>query len=364
MLAVMIAGIVIHGPEAIDTQFFDRALSVIGKQFVVKRILMSGYTGIAAVIDAGLEDVIDINQHLVPSQAILALQEVSDIIFLMNYGKNKESIMKFGELIFLRIKDKLSKPLIQVDNGVFIGWNSPLPKFLMDLAEKEGAIVIEMPEMTQKSCDRTWRLISGVIPGENVWINGIVVGKAISSHVAISKDQNGRLIAEGIKLKQSGVERLGIYDIWTARVRSGVIRRTRSIPRCIGIEKRGYISIVDHQTEEAVYSSRNSRFVVTIGDDTSKTAGSILYRFGIPIIAITDGDEDGISREELFYPGSIVIRVKPGHDDVIGERIKDILFKGSKEIATEISIEEMTKAIIEMSDGLIVEIKKYQQLFN
>jgi hypothetical protein len=58
----------------------------------------------------------------------------------------------------------------------------------------------------------------------------------------------------------------------------------------------------------------------------------LLYRFNVPIVAITDGDEDGISSEELMTKGSVVIRVQAGTDDIVGREVHQVIFHGKDRI--------------------------------
>jgi len=356
---VMKIGIVVHGPEAIDTGLLQKVLKIAKEKSASVKTIMSGYTGIAAVIDAGLEDIIDINQRVIPSEALLMLDKESDVLFLVNYGKNRESIIRFGEIIYSKIKDRLEKPLCQIDNGVIIEWNHADIPITIEIAERLGFERIEAPRISTFAKDEKWRTITGIVPGENIWINGIVIGKAISSEVAIAKNENGRLVARGIELKQSGVERLGNFDPFTARVRSGVIRRTKATPRSLATKERKGIYLVNHATEDAIHSCRNAKFVITVGDDTSKTAASVLYRFGVPIVAITDGDEDGICDEKIFYPGSIVLRLKSGSDDLIGNELKNLIFKNSNMIDDDISMEGIVDVIRKLAGDSIVMEEKY-----
>jgi hypothetical protein len=88
--------------------------------------------------------------------------------------------------------------------------------------------------------------------------------------------------------------------------------------------------------------------VVTVGDDTSKIAGSLLFRFNVPIVAITDGDEDGISSEELRTNGSVVIRLRAGTDDMVGREVRQEIFHGRARMegrASALSIAEQVMRI-------------------
>jgi hypothetical protein len=86
--------------------------------------------------------------------------------------------------------------------------------------------------------------------------------------------------------------------------------------------------------------------VITVGDDTSRIAGNLLFRFGVPVVAITDGDEDGICAESMLSPGSIIIRVRPGTDDLVGSEVRGKLFEGRKWIGEKQAPVEVARKII------------------
>ncbi|HEX7467122.1 MAG TPA: DUF2117 domain-containing protein, partial [Methanobacterium sp.] len=80
-------GVVVHGPQIVDTGFAEKILSLLGNYGIVKARL-GGTMGRTAVIDAKLEDVIDISLKLLPSQSIDKISKDSDVVFLINYGKS------------------------------------------------------------------------------------------------------------------------------------------------------------------------------------------------------------------------------------------------------------------------------------
>jgi hypothetical protein len=58
-----------------------------------------------------------------------------------------------------------------------------------------------------------------------------------------------------------------------------------------------------------------------VGDDTTTIAADILARFGIPVIGIIDGDIDGVLENTVVPEGSVIIRVRPGFDDIVGREV-------------------------------------------
>ena len=293
---------------------------------------MSGFTGVAAVVDAGLEKRIDISLRRRPSFTIMEMNENVDILVIANSAKTRESALRFGSIVFSRVEGHIDRPLIQVDDGIIIDWTGKSSPLCELLANELKCEVIDAPMTRSDDPDTGWRYLGGVIPGESVWVNGIVVGRATTGLVLISHDEEGRLIARGMDLKPTGVNRLGRFDVGSARVRSGTIRRTKPLhTRSLASEGK-YVHLVDHNAESSVYDCRGAALAITVGDDTSRIAGNLLFRFGVPVVAITDGDEDCICTESMLFPGSIIIRVLPGTDDLVGAEVRSTLFKGESRI--------------------------------
>ncbi len=95
-------GMVIHGPEVIDS---GEAKNVLEKLFCLGKIeaKLGGTMGKVAVLDAGFEDVIDITRHQKPSSCIDSLLETSYLVCLLNKGKTIETGKAFGEIVASRI---------------------------------------------------------------------------------------------------------------------------------------------------------------------------------------------------------------------------------------------------------------------
>ena len=335
---MMRCAVVVHGPEAVDTGLALRVLELLESEYDV-RAVMSGYTGVAAVVDAGLQGRIDIREHHVPSVTLRRLAPEVELLVLVNSAKDEGSALRFGSIVSSRCADILV-PLVQVDALMVLPWNDALRQALQ-LADALG-IPLMVPTRTPDEEEEGWRRLGGVHPGENVWINGVVVGKATSEDVRIHCEE-GRLQAHGIALKETGVRRLGAFVAATAHIRSGVTRRTAAIPRQIpsvgGEEGR----LIDHSAEEAITTCRDAAYVVTIGDDTGRAAAALLFRFGVRVLAITDGDEDGICPEVLSTTGSMELRMMPGTDDIVGAEVRQKLFSQG---ATSLRFGEMVDAIV------------------
>lgn len=341
-------GIIIHGPEAVDTGLALRLIDILEKDGPV-RAVMSGFTGVAAVVDAGLEDMIDISRRRRPSITILEMEKEFDFLILVNCAKSRESALRFGSIVFSRVKGRISCPLIQVDDGIILDWTGrsrPLCELIGGELKSE---VLPCPSSPSNEAETGWRRLGGVVTGENVWINGVVVGRATTDQVFISNGRTGHLLVRGIEVKPTGIRRLGKVDVMKAHVRSGTVRRTKPSKTRSLTSDRDTIHLVDHDAESAVYNCRGAALVITVGDDTSRIAGNLLFRFGVPIVAITDGDEDGICNESMLFPSSIIIRVRPGTDDLVGAEVRDKLFKGGRFVGEKLSPVEAARMIIEIA---------------
>jgi len=330
---------IVHGPEAVDTGLASEVIALassIGKV----RAAVGGTTAVAAVIDAGLERVIDIGSRELPSKAVVRVSKDADLVLLVNQGKDRDSSIAFGRLVMSKVT--VTVPVVQIENDISILWAGrdqdletvgPLLRGeVMDLRD-DRPVVIE-----------GGRVLSGVRPGENVWINGHVIGRAEGSKIIVRQAPDGSLIAEGVRTKPTGIERLGRFDLGTAIIRSGQVRRTRAEPRSLRSEG-STACLIDHCAEESLFRCQDAAYVVTVGDDTSKIASALLYRLGVPVIAITDGDEDGISFEELLYPGSYLFRLAPGNDDQVGAEIAREHFQEGHRIKVKMKIDDMAARV-------------------
>lgn len=328
----LLIGVVIHGPEVVDTGFALQALEWLEGHGEVLAVL-GGTMGRVAVIDAGLADRIDISRRRTPSQSVQDLQH-SDLTVLLNHAKSRETGLVFGSIVAARARPV--NPLIQVDSGgCFVA-------ALANSSEKSDAVAkglashfgfellntsIPYDNLRQEG-DVVVRRMSGVLPRERISLNGTVIGTATDTHVEILA-RDGRIVgARGIELKKHGLEKLQYVDLRSAILRSGSVRRTSGMlkPRIgsMRTSRNGRFAIIDHAAEDAFERAADASFVITIGDDTTAIAGDILSRLGIPVLGIVDGDLDGICSGLVMPEGSVIVRVMSGNDDIIGRAITSI----------------------------------------
>jgi hypothetical protein len=83
-------GVVVHGPEVIDS---GNALIVLTSLESLGRVtaVLGGTMGRVAVIDTGLENVIDISQRKKPSESIRDMQYSADLVVLLNQAKTRKT---------------------------------------------------------------------------------------------------------------------------------------------------------------------------------------------------------------------------------------------------------------------------------
>lgn len=379
-------GLVLHGPEIIDS---GCAMSLINylKGLGSVSAVLGGTMGRVAIIDSGLENAITISPRRRPSQSIRDLQDTTDAIFLLNQAKSRESGLVFGKMV--ADAAGINKPLIAIDcGGRFV---TPLAGNAGKLAARvasdlglELLLPANMPgilseETTGKKTEEkkakrktekmsTRRSVSAVIPGELLSVNGVVIGRATESQVEIEAE-GGRIVGlKGINPKEHGLEKLSSVklDLEKAIIRSGSIRRSEGLKARIGEMAKGeddgrqeqWATIIDHCAEDAFEAAKGAVVAVTVGDDTTIIAGDILARLGIPVIGIVDGDPDCLAGCTSMLPGSIILRVMPGNDDLLGRRVKAEIFQGKSRI--KISACELLKRVraLALSSAKLIEIKQ------
>ncbi|MFP4170664.1 MAG: DUF2117 domain-containing protein [Methanomassiliicoccales archaeon] len=333
-------GVVIHGPEVIDSGDIHRLLGYL-RDLGELEVCMGGAMGTIAVIDARLEGIVETRNERV-SQAIRRLDGEVDAIVLLNRCKTRESGMAFGAKLAPRY-GKISTPLVQADDGFVVPWTEGAESLARTISDGLG---MELVTPFLREPEEDIRVLEGIRPGENIWVEGKVIGRATSDRVVIRDTPQGRRF-EGMEVKPTGLEKVGHFDLHGSLIRSGSIRRTSADPRCVGGEGDEVI-LVDHEAEQAYFRSEGARYAVTVGDDTTRIAGALLYRRGVPIIGLTDGDEDGICREQVAMEGSAIVLLRPGTDDLLGAEVRERIFDGGERKRAEGNLESMLSRVLKM----------------
>lgn len=380
-------GVVVHGPDVVDSGMAKEVLEMLERFRNINSnvtAVMAGTIGKTAVLDAHLEDLIDIRKSLKPSLCIEEFFRTKDIVILLNHGKNTENGLLFANIVISRIHSRSVKPLILIErpgmpDGKIVPWNADSLEFAKDLADTLELEMTDIPELVtpisvEDHGHRLIRNVYGVHQGEMIMINGIIVGFARSEEIRIISENGFIKEIKGAKVKEHGLEKLHGYskripvDLRTCWVKSGPLRgnnfsvrnknkvfRYRSDNENDHPETGARIKIViiDHEAEKSFELVEGAQAAVTIGDDTTDIAGDILYRLRIPVIGITDGDIDGFSHMKHIYPGSTVIRLHPGTDDVIGKEIREKLFHG-KDYARFDSLDILRNNILTIANKYIL----------
>ena len=345
-------GVVVHGPYIVDSGYAKKILRVLEDYGEVKARL-GGTMGRTAVYDANLEDKIDIRKKLLPTESIDKFaDEGYDVIFLINYGKTNTTGHAFGFKVFGRCKSK--PPLIQVErpgeaDGSVIPWTDSVVELAADISRKLGLRIIAPDGIIFDKAGKTRRKIAGVSFGENIFVNGIVIGRATSDDVSLVAKNGIITKIIGGKLKEHTIEKLGMIDLKNAIIKTGLLRKSKVTPRVLESKKyngKFSIAFLDHAAED-IYKLKDADMVVTVGDDTTLVAGDILYRFGVPIIGITDGDIDKVVENGFKTAGSVIIELEDCLDDIVGKKIFFELFCGKKTIETN-DIENFKKEVLKI----------------
>lgn len=337
-------GVVVHGPNIIDSNWALKLISLLSEYGDVSARL-GGTMGRTAVIDGSLEDIIDISKKLVPSDSLKLFNDADmDVIFLINYGKSDVTGQVFGYKVYNHYLSKINEnniPVIQIErpgesDGSIISWNGNNKNLVDDLSQKLDLNIVTPEEIydnhfKQDKIDDTkiQRIVHGVSPDENIMVNSIVIGKSNSDKITlIAKDGYITEIIGGT-IKEHGVEKLGRVDLAKAIVKTGLLRKSKVKPRVLKkneSEDVFKIAFLDHAGED-VYQFKDADLVVTVGDDTTLIASDILYRFNIPIVGITDGDLDKVVEDGFKAKNSIIFEFESGTDDVVGRKIFELIFK-------------------------------------
>ena len=421
-------GVVVHGPGIIDSGWAMKIIDYLSNYGNV-RCRLGGTMGRTAVIDAGLENIINISMKLLPSESLEIFNtENVDVIFLLDYGKSQETGHVFGYTAFNHYFKKISNedylstnhksfydsdiPVVQIErpgeeDGSIISWNVDVNRKIKqkkkglfsrsddsdeesfdfvgmfnDLIEEfnltkhtpEDVLNNYFSEISQAADEETvreriadfpddgsqftYRRIHGASPGENILVNGFVIGYSESdAPILLARDDSIVDIIGGV-VKGHGVEKLGPVNLSNAIVKTGLLRKSKEvIPRVLdsdfvsindvemnsssnGLENKENsfkIAYVDHAAYD-IYRFKNFDLVVTVGDDTTLVASDILYRFNIPIIGITDGDLDKVVEKGFVNDKSIILEVAPDFDDIVGHNIHERLFSSNSVL--EIPYEE------------------------
>jgi hypothetical protein len=301
---------VIHGPEIFDSGDAEWLINRIRPA----RTIVAGVMARTAAEESGLP------VEFCGSPPSHVIRSLDIPLFLANRGKNAESGRVFGGIVASRLG---SRGLVQTecsDRSVIV-WDSGDHELALLLSLLTGFPLI--PAASTSCTDMQERRIRGCIPGEAVYVNGIVIGRATADTVILRSSGMGIEPVSGLDVKAHGISRLVMEssaDLLSAWCKSGSVRSVP--PRTTGrAERTGRVVVIDHCGHE-IYRriGHDCCGVLAVGDDTTAVCGHICAHLGIPVLGIVDGDLDAIVPES-YASGSVVVRAKRERDDDIGAEV-------------------------------------------
>ena len=309
--------LVAHGPEIFD----QGDMTALTRILEPDEILVAGVMARTAAEESGIAAEFP---GLPPSQVLAATGPGA---VLANRGKTPESGRIFGELVASRLA---GKGFVQVEcsNKTVYVWDNGDMDQGARIAHLLGFAFVQ-GRVRERNGSRI-RKIRGCLPGEAVYVNGIVIGTATGGEVVL-EDQHGQVVPRsGIKAKAHGLEkamRNGPVDLASAWCKSGAVRGMP--PAHIGEARpEGKVIFVDHCGHE-VYRHLSDRVcgMVTVGDDTTAVCAHIGAHLGVPVLGIIDGDADSIV-PAAFAPGSVLAHTVGERDDDVGKEVGRLMDSG------------------------------------
>lgn len=299
---------VVHGPEAFDAGDVGRLIDLLSP----RQVLVAGVMARTAAEESGLMVVCTDER---PSVVLAAL---SGRAFLVNRGKTPESGRIFGELVAGKLPGLVH---VETSSGTVYCWNRGDVVLAEEIARLTGYALA--PVASDETQREDVREIRGCLPGEAVFVNGIVIGTATAETVVLASEDGSLRPVSGLDPKPHGFEKLlraGLPDIRRAWCKSGAVRRAPpgrgERARC-----RGRIAVIDH-CGHTLYGELGEDVcgVLAVGDDTTAVCGHICSHSGIPVFGVVDGDGDGIVAPG-YASGSVVVEVVCGRDDDLGQEL-------------------------------------------
>ncbi len=301
---------VVHGPEIFDS----------GEVAWLLATLKPTRTVVAGVMarTAAEESHLPVKFSGKPPSEVIRV--TPGVVFLANRGKTAESGRIFGEIIASRLGNRGLVHLECASMTIFC-WNGGDMALAATLSRLTGYEVERVT--TTRSPIPAMREIRGCIPGESVYVNGIIIGRATEETVMIRWSGGAIEPVTGLQPKPHGIEKLsqmGQLDLSTAWCKSGTIRA--AVPQATGCApEEGRVLVIDHCGHEFYARLPDDCCgVLAIGDDTTMVCGHICLHRGIPVLGIVDGDQDVIVPSG-FARGSVIVEAISERDDDIGAEV-------------------------------------------
>jgi hypothetical protein len=299
---------VVHGPEAFDAGDVERLIGLLSP----RGVLVAGVMARTAAEESGLPVTCTDER---PSVVLVAL---SGRACLVNRGKTPESGRIFGEIVAGRLPGLVH---VETSSETVYCWNRGDRELAEEIVQRTGYTLVHTK--SDGSRREGVREVRGCLPGEAVFVNGIVIGTATEETVVLSGEDGTFRAVSGLDEKPHGFEKLlraGLPDLATAWCKSGPVRSTP--PRQGGHAPRGgRVAVIDHCGHTLYHEIGDGVCgVLAVGDDTTAVCGHICSHAGIPVFGVVDGDADAIV-EPGYAPGSVVVEVVDGRDDDLGREL-------------------------------------------
>lgn len=376
-----IIGVIIHGPDIIDNGWARKAINHFEAQGVKVLARLGGTMGRTAIIDAELEDKVDATESIQPSRILDDfVRKGVDAVFLLNHGKTVDSgiLLGMGVLERSRLIKEANLPFFQIErpsesDGLVLPWLKG-GDLAVWIGKQFNLKVVEPPPIAktiESNQEFIYRSVGGVLPGEKILVNGVVVGVSSSSSVVIAAKKGLIVDLIGGRLNKFGVKKLRKVDLVNASIKSADVLRKTEPARKARI-KTGYVKkriALLSKAEETIDLAKTSDAIVSIGDDTTGIAAEILSRFNIPMIGIIDGDADGLIKQiskkapieeyqNIAPPKSVIIKLKSGADDNARVVIRKLIFnnKNAIELKENENMDTIKEKIIQLLEGYILKI--------
>ena len=301
---------VVHGPEVIDSGMLGKLVACCRPA----RIVIAGIMARAAAEESG----IPVEYAGEPPSRVMT--PLGNTCYLVTQGRSSESGRIFGGIVSRRLP---GGRLVQVEctAGRVILWNRAADALADELSAATG-----YPQVSLSGPSRApegVRTIRGCVPGDPVFVNGIIIGHATARTVVLSCADGTPVPVSGLDPKPHGIEKLtraGSFDPATAWCKSGPIRNVLPLAQKKP-PRGGRILVLDHCAHE-LYRRIDGAVVgvLAIGDDTTAACGHLCAHLGIPVLGVVDRDRDGIVPEG-YAPGSVILEVVSGRDDDLGREI-------------------------------------------
>jgi hypothetical protein len=331
--------LVVHGAEVFDRGDVSRMQQILSP----RRTVVAGVMARTAAEESGLP------VEFSGDPPSVLIRRLGEEVILLNRGKTPESGYIFGEIVSRRIGKDRGLFHLECSSLTLYHWNDPDWQLGKDLAERTGfrSVAVASPAQPDEAVRRE---IRGCLPGEVVCINGLVIGRATAETVVLERTKDRIRVVSGLKPKPHGLEKLDQTacpaDLSTLWCKSGPIRSSPS-----RIHRKplpaGRVAVIDH-CGHSIYEALNTPIcgILAIGDDTTSVCGHIAAHRGIPIFGIVDGDADHLLIP-CFTPGSVVVQVDAGTDDVVGKEVADTVI--GEPVCWEVWVQETLHRLVDRS---------------